>query len=176
MKKTARIVRSWENLCFFHFALCRFLSFFFPLFPSFPLCSFPLPSFCPSFSRPLSFSLFSSRIFFLSLRIFPLFSFLLLFSADKKRLCRCGKGNPQPEAKAFFMNVIYVWYAFRKRLSFRNVAERVFVGCVGEIFRRIDGVRQKTNENSWPAGFLFDKKTRKCFNNKLDIKLFVHLI
>ena len=25
-------------------------------------------------------------------------------------------------------------------------------------------------------GFLFDKKTRKCFNNKLDIKLFVHLI
>ena len=97
-----------ENLCFFHFALCRFLSFFFPLFPSFPLCSFPLPSFCPSFSRPLSFSLFSSRIFFLSLRIFPLFSFLLLFSADKKRLCRCGKGNPQPEAKAFFMNVIYV--------------------------------------------------------------------
>ena len=64
--------------------------------------------FYPSFSRPLSFSLFSSRIFFLSLRIFPLFSFLLLFSADKKRLCRCGKGNPQPEAKAFFMNVIYV--------------------------------------------------------------------
>ena len=140
----------------------------------FPFCS--LSVFCPSFPRPLSFSLFSSRIFFLSLRIFPLFSFLLLFSADKKRLCRCGKGNPQPEAKAFFMNVIYVWYAFRKRLSFRNVAERVFVGCVGEIFRRIDGVRQKTNENSWPAGFLFDKKTRKCFNNKLDIKLFVHLI
>lgn len=34
----------------------------------------------------------------------------------------------------------------------------------------------KKNENSRLAGFLFDKKTRKCFNNKLDIKLFVHLI
>ena len=91
MKKTARIVRSWENLWLFPF--CS-LSFSVLLFPA--LSVFPALSFFP---------------FFFSLSRFAFFLFLLyffaLFFAYKKlfTIVRKTSGNCLNRSKGVFMNI-----------------------------------------------------------------------